>query len=359
MDKIRVGIAGTGYTVGIAGMHLNGYASQRDNCELVALYDVIPGRAAQWAMENSLKNIKICGSFDELLEQVDAVSLCVPNCEHIPLLKKAFASNKHVLCEKPISIDAISAREVVQSEPRDRIHMVGFSYRGIPALRYAKQLIDSNRLGKIFTYRETLGGCRIANPNVKLEWRMQHKMSGTGALADFGCHMIDLCDWLLHDSQGAMCQVNGMCTRSIEQREDIETGKMNPVSNDDSASFTMKLESGTLASFVASRLGVLRHTLEIYSEGGMLLFCDDRPNELEVWFKATDVGYGPDKPEVIRVPQVLITEPWQNAEFAEFIDCIKTGRAPERSLKRGLYIQTLVDAAEKACETGETIAIPN
>ena len=356
MKKLRVGIAGTGYTVGIAAMHVNGYQSQKENCEIVALYDILPGRAAQWAKEKNL-DVKICSSFEELLKEVDVVSLCVPNDQHMPLLQMAFAAGKHVLCEKPISVDAATARPMVAAEPQDKIHMVGFSYRGIPALRYMKRIIDEGRMGKIFTYRETLGGCRIANPGVKLEWRMQEKTSGTGALADFGCHMIDLCDWLLRGTQGAICQVNGMTSRSIVQRQNIETGKMQNVTNDDSASFSMRLESGTLASFMASRLGVARHTLEIYGEGGMMLFRDDKPQEVEVWFKEKDGGYVSSKAELLQVPEELVTIPWSNAEFADFFDCIKTGRRPERSLERGLYIQSLVDAAREACKTGKTVDI--
>ena len=356
MKKLRAGIAGTGYTVGIANMHVTGYASVREECELVAMYDIIPGRAAQWAKEKNL-DVKICESFEELLAEVDVVSLCVPNDQHIPLLLKAYEAGKHVLCEKPISVDADTARAAVASEPEDKIHMVGFSYRGIPALRYMKQLIGEGRMGRIYTYRETLGGCRIANHDVKLEWRMQKKTSGTGALADFGCHMIDMCDWLLRDVEGPICQVNGMYTRSVMQRASIETGEMSDVTNDDSAAFTMKLKNGALASFMASRLGVARHTLEIYGEGGMMLFRDDKPNELEIWFKDLGGAYNGADHQVVQVPQELITEPWQNAEFAALVDCIKTGRKPERSLERGLYIQTIVDAAEKACETGETVVI--
>ncbi len=356
MEKMRVGIVGTGYTVGIANMHVNGWKSVSDDCELVALYDVLPGRAEQWAKEKNL-DVTICQSYEELLDMVDIVSLCVPNDQHIPLLEKAYAAHKHVLLEKPISVDAQTARAAVESEPDDRIHAVGFSYRGIPALRYMKQLIDEGKIGHVYTYRETLGGCRIANHEVKLEWRMQKKTSGTGALADFGCHMIDLCDWLLRDTEGPFVEVNGMYARSVTQRADIETGVMSDVTNDDSASFTMRMQNGCLASFVASRLGVARHTIELYGEGGMMLFRDDKPNELELWLKPLGGAYNPNDKQIVQAPENLVTTPWSNAEFVDFVQNIKTNTKPTRSLKRGWYVQTLVDAAEIACETGKTIEI--
>lgn len=356
MEKIKVGIAGTGYTVGIANSHVNGYRFCAEDCELVALYDIIPGRAAQWAKEKNL-DVKICGSFDELLDCVDAVSITTPNYAHVPLAIRALEKGKHVLCEKPLSTNsALCEQAVSYAKCSDRIKMIGFSYRGIPAVRWMKEQIEAGKLGRIFTWRETLGGCRIANPDVKLEWRMQKDLSGTGALADFGCHMLDLCDWTLHSACGEIKAVQGLLSRSIPERERINGSGFGPVTNDDSAAFNVKFENGALASFVASRLGVRRHTIEVYGEGGMMLFSDDRPEEVEVWFKEKDGGYSGGS-EIIKVPEDMVVKPWFMAETREFIDCIKTGRQPDRSFERALYIQQILDKIVEASETGRTVEL--
>lgn len=356
MEKIKVGIAGTGYTVGIANNHVNGYKACSDECELVALYDIVPGRAAQWASEKGL-DVKICQTFDELLDQVDAVSICTPNYAHVPLVIRALEKSKHVLCEKPLSTDAQNCEEALRyAKSTDRITMIGFSYRGIPAVRWMKQQIDEGKLGHIHTWRETLGGCRIANPDVKLEWRMQKDLSGTGALADFGCHMLDLCDWTLHTVSGNICQVQGMTACTIPERDQIFESNRGLVTNDDSAAFNIRFENGTLASFVASRLGVARHTIEVYGEGGMMLFRDDRPNEVEVWFKPLDGGYS-GKAEIVQVPQEMVVEPWFNAEIKEFLQCIRTGKRPERNFARAMYIQQVLDAILESSKTSRTVEL--
>lgn len=356
MEKIKVGIAGTGYTVGMANAHVNGYQNCREDCELTALYDIVPGRAEQWAREKGL-DVKICGSFDELLDSVEAVSIVTPNYAHVPLVIRALEKGRHVLCEKPLSTSADACMEAVRyGKCTDRIKMIGFSYRGIPAVRWMKQQIDAGRLGRIFTWRETLGGCRIADPQVRLEWRMQKDLSGTGSLADFGCHMLDLCDWTLHGTSGKITAVQGLTSCTVPVRERIFGEGMGNVTNDDNSVFNIKFESGTLASFVASRLGVRRHTIEVYGEGGMMLFRDDKPNEVEVFFKEKNGGYKGDA-EMIQVPEEMRIDPWFNAEIREFIDCIRSGHQPDRNFDRALYIQQILDRILESSETGRTIEL--
>ena len=111
MEKIRVGIVGTGYTVGIAGNHAKGYL-QNPGCVLTAVCDIVPGRAAQWAKEKNLE-VEICSDYDELLEKVDAVSICTPNYAHGELAVRAMEKGKHLLCEKPLSIDSESSVRAV------------------------------------------------------------------------------------------------------------------------------------------------------------------------------------------------------------------------------------------------------
>lgn len=354
--KYRVGIVGCGYTVGIANNHVRGWSRHSDECELVAFYDIVPRRAEEWTKAKGL-NVTICNSFDELIDMCDIVSICTPNYAHVDMVCRALEKGKHVLCEKPLSVDYESCQPaVLLSKSTSLITMVGFSYRGIPALRLMKKYIEDGKMGEIFTWRETLGGCRIANPEVKLEWRMQKDLSGTGALADFGCHMIDLCDWILSGSAGTISSVQGMKNTSIKERTKIFEHGIGCVTNDDSAAFNIQFSKGTIASFVASRLGVKRHTIEVYGEGGMMLFNDEKPNELEVWFKDKNGGYQ-GKSEIIVAPEDLITEPWADEEYGVFLNAIKTGIKPERSIERAAYLQAVLDAIEESTECGETIVL--
>lgn len=85
-----------------------------------------------------------------------------------------------------------------------------------------------------------------------------------------------------------------------------------------------------------------------------MLFRDDRPNELEVWFKEKADGYK-GKPEIVQADEDMIKEPWFYAEIDDFIHCIQSGERPDRNFDRALYIQRLLDKILLACETGKTI----
>jgi predicted dehydrogenase len=100
---------------------------------------------------------------------------------------------------------------------------------------------------------------------------------------------------------------------------------------------------------------VRRHTIEVYGEGGMMLFRDDKPNEVEVWFKEKTGGYTGEA-EIISLPQT-VEEPWFNSEIREFLQCIQTGQQPDRNFDRALYIQTILDQILESCETGCTIKL--
>lgn len=357
MGKIKVGIVGTGYTVGIANAHVRGYLSNPD-ADLVALYDIIPGRAKKWAEERGLNDVKICSTYDELLNEVEAISICTPNYSHVPLVIRGIEHGKHVLCEKPLSISYEEAKKAVMyAKSSNVVNMIGFSYRGIPAIKLMKKFIDDGKMGKIFTYRETLGGNRIANPTgVMLEWRMQEDLSGSGALADFGCHMLDLADYLLRDVEGEIKEISGFTNTFIKERRIIESSEIGQVTNDDSAVFSAKTENGALLSFVASRLGVARHTLEIYGSGGMMLFRDDKPQEVEVMFKDINGGYD-KKPEFIKVPDEYITDPWFNDEINRFIGAIINKERVQPDLERGLYIQHILDKITEASKENKVVTL--
>jgi predicted dehydrogenase len=374
MEKVRIGIIGTGFTIGIAKSHYDGYI-KCENAQVAAVYDILPGRAQAFLDRHKIEGVAVCGSLEELFSMVDAVSLCVPNCFHAELAIKAMEAGKHVLVEKPFSVDAqtgIAAVEAAKAHP-GIVAMTSFNYREQAAVQYMKEIVDSGVLGKIRFVRHHGGGGRIANAEgVYLEWRMRKETSGTGSLADFGAHMLDLSDWMLREQCGQFVSYSAAVTTSIPERYVIDGGDVMggkkgdekaPVTNDDTASFTAVTDKGVLFSFVTSRINLAGADFEIVGENGaisnstkwpqgtigMSLINAPLPGETEVKFGMHPVPI----PEKYRGEGTLGVQHY--GVICEFIDCILHGKKPVRDLERGLFIQREIDLFAQAAQEGRTI----
>ena len=374
MDKVRIGIIGTGFTIGIAKSHYDGYLKCPD-VRVAAFYDILPGRAQAFCERHKIEGVAICQSLEELFAVVDAVSLCVPNSLHAELAVKAIEAGKHVLVEKPFSVNAemgMAALKAAKAHP-SIVAMTSFNYREQAAVQYMKEIVDSGILGKIRFVRHHGGGGRIASAGrVYLEWRMRRETSGTGSLADFGAHMLDLSDWMLGGQCGQFVSYSAMTSTSIPERyvideKDAMGGKKGeekgPVTNDDTAAFSAITDKGVLFSFVTSRINLAGADFEIIGENGavsnstkwpqgtigMSLVNAPLPGETEIKF-----GMHP-----VPIPEKYLGEGTLGVQhygvIREFIDCIREGKKPVRDLERGLFIQREIDLFAKAAEEGRTI----
>lgn len=147
---IRIGIIGTGYTIGIAGNHIKAYQCCSD-AQITAVYDLLEGRAEDYIEKYGLKEAKACKCLDELLESCDAVSICTPNATHVELAVSALKAGCHVLCEKPFAPKPEDCAEAIKyAKLTHKVAMIGLCYRDIPGFAYMKQLLDEGVIGDVY-----------------------------------------------------------------------------------------------------------------------------------------------------------------------------------------------------------------
>lgn len=376
MEQVRIGIIGTGFTIGIAKSHYDGYIKCA-GAKVTAFYDIVPGRAAAFIEKHNIEGVKACDSLEEFLGLVDAVSLCVPNCFHADLAVKMLDAGKHVLVEKPFSTDAAEGEKALAASKAhpELVAMTSFNYREQSAVQYMKEIVDSGVLGQIRFVRHHGGGGRFANAEkVYLEWRLQEKTSGTGSLADFGAHMLDSSEWMLGGQCGQLCAFSAMTTTVIKERYQIDPssvmgekadGEKGAVTNDDAASFSALTDKGVLFTFMTSRVNMAGADFEIIGEYGavsnstkwpkntigMSLINAPLPGETEVKF-----GMHP-----VPIPEKYLGIGTQGVQhygvICEFIDCIQHGKKPVRDFERGMFIQRQIDNFAKAAREGRTVVI--
>lgn len=373
MEQIRVGIIGTGFTVGIANSHFKGYA-QCDKTRVVACYDKVPGRAKLFMERHGIDGVESCDSLEELFSKVDAVSICLPNSEHVPMAIKAMEAGKHVLVEKPFSVNAHEAEkalECAKAHP-ELVAMTVLNFREQPAAMYLKEVVDSGMLGPIRFIKVMYGGGRIGNPNVLLEWRLQHDKSGTGSLGDFGAHMIDVSDWIFRKQCGKFISYTAAVTTNITHRGLVDPASPEGnrlgeekavVTNDDTAQFMAVSESGTMFSYMTSRMNLLGNSIEVVGEKGAFsisnqwgpthvgMLCKDQilPGQSEIVPGMVSVAI-PER--IIEAGDVNVGH---YGVISEFADCILNHKKPVRDFERGLFVQKQLDRFEKAAMKGMTV----
>lgn len=190
--KVRVGVIG----VGIGKSHLKGYSNVAE-AEVVALCDLDETRARQAASEFNLDNAAIYTDHSALLENpdIDAVSVCLPNFLHQPIAVDALDAGKHVICEKPLALNAAQAQEIVDAAARNGKNcMVGQVSRFRQDSQYLKQIIGEKQLGDI--YYAHCGVLRRSGIPGYGGWFTTKSKSGGGPLIDLGVHLLDLTWWL-------------------------------------------------------------------------------------------------------------------------------------------------------------------
>lgn len=139
MNKLKVGVIGTGH---LGKLHIKMFKSI-DNCELVCVYDANPGQAKVVSEEF---NVKSTPSLEDLLREVDAVSIAATTTAHYELAKKCFESGVHIFIEKPITTTIKEAEELVEISEKKNLNLqVGHIERFNPALVSMEKYIDEPR----------------------------------------------------------------------------------------------------------------------------------------------------------------------------------------------------------------------
>lgn len=207
-----------------------------------------------------------------------------PNNLHAEPSIAAAQAGKHVFCEKPLARTAEEAKTMLDAVTKAGVkHMVAFNYRFVPAIRLARNLIESGRLGQIYHFRAVyLQEWIMPHYNQGMIWRLSKEQAGSGALGDLGAHIIDLGRYLV----GEMKSVGALTRTFITERPTAEGGT-GRVDVDDAFVSVVEFENGAIGTLEATRFAAGRknhEVVEINGEKGTIRFNLERMNELEVYW---------------------------------------------------------------------------
>ena len=309
-------------------------------------------------------------------DDVHLVDICTPGDSHAEIAIAALEAGKHVLCEKPLANSVVEAEAMVAAaeaaRSRGQLAMVGFNYRRVPALTFARRLIADGRLGTLRHVRVSYLQDWLVDPDFPLTWRLQREHAGSGALGDLGAHIVDLAQFLAGE---VLVGVSAQMETFVRERPRLDGASSGltasggaargPVTVDDAAVFTGRLASGALATFEATRMATGRKNalrLEINGESGSLAFDLEPLNELSFHDHR-------EPAETAGFRRILVTEPdhpyldawWPPGhglgyehtfvhQARDLVHAIASGAAPSPSFADGLQVQRVLAAVEESAE---------
>ena len=191
-DKIRAAIIGLGWP---GNEHLKGYNACA-HTEVVAICDwdepLLHRIGDQYGIQRRFADYKEMIACND----IDAVSIAVPNYEHALLTIDCLEAGKHVLCEKPPAMNAQEAeRMAAAARASGRVLMYALVMRFGAEVRYVKALVEAGELGEIYLGKAGYTR-RRGIPRGKENWFIDRQRAGGGALIDIGLHALD-CVWYL------------------------------------------------------------------------------------------------------------------------------------------------------------------
>src|SRR6185437_4389027 len=359
LPELRVALLGQGF---MGKAHSNAY------CQVEHFYDspyrirrrVLCGRdqaslaamADRWGWEETSTDWR------SVIERsdIDAVDVSLPNYLHAEVSIAAAQAGKIVLCEKPLALSLAEATAMVEAARGVRT-LVWFNYRRVPAIAYARQLIDEGRLGTVYhydaAYRQQWG------PDTSRDgtWKMDRAKAGSGVADDLLTHLLDTAIYLNGPVQDGIAT-----TRTFIPNRPI----------DDAFLAMLRFANGSVGTFEATRFAIgckNSNSFQMHGSGGMLRFDLERLNHLQFLDASNPlVEQGPRDLLVTDMKHPIFPHFWKPghiigyehtfiAALGEFLDAIARDAGFHPDFADALEVQRVLDALQRSVESRQWTAV--
>jgi len=288
MDKpLRVAIAGAGF---VGGLHAR--AARLAGARLVGVSASTPQRAEQAARELDAERAFDTSEALAQADDVDVVHVCTPNHLHEPLAAAALAAGKHVICEKPLALDAAAAQRLVDAAAASgRQAAVPFVYRYYPTVHEARERVRAGETGPL----RLLHGTYLQDWLTSAEddnWRVDPALGGASrTFADIGSHWCDLAEFV---SGHRITRLSARTLTAVPERRHAAgqrafaggggEGEMHAVETEDAAVVQFETDQGALGTTVVSQISTGRkNRLWLEVDGAEASLAFDQEDAESLW----------------------------------------------------------------------------
>ncbi|MEE0883840.1 MAG: Gfo/Idh/MocA family oxidoreductase [Faecalimonas sp.] len=340
---VKLGIIGVGR---ISNVHIAGI-KEAGTAQITAICDVDEEKLKTAGEQLGIPEEYRFKDYHDLINcpEVEAVEICTPNYLHVPMAIDVVKAGKPVEVEKPLGISSNEGIPELMAaiEEKKVPNMMCFSYRFMPAVRYAKHLIEEGKLGKIINVNIEYLQSGVFIPNRRLEWRFVKEYAGSGALADLGVHLIDMTRFLV----GEFKSICALKSTVVDKRMKLDSDEYAPVEVDDITSFVAKMENDAIANFLVTKCAIGEDNTiiyEIYGTDGVLKFNLNKPEELTLCVGEIDR-------ETKSIHTVVVPQAYHLGQEECFINAVMGKEQPYfPSVAEGAKSQKVVDAALKSAD---------
>lgn len=317
---LRAAVIGCG---AIAGNHVAAYRDAA-GVDVVACFDIDDRRVREFAADHDIAFA--ASSLDELFDYgVDLISVCTPHPTHEAVVVAAAKRGVHVLCEKPIAIDAPAAERMV-SACNDAEVVFGsvFQRRLWPAAQRIRRAIDDGTVGDPILARAEVLLHREPSYYTAAPWRGKWETDGGGVLMTQAIHYVDLLQWYLGEVDWVMTTAD-----TFKHGEYIEV--------EDTLAATLRFTSGAIAQFTASTAlaPALGQRIAITGSTGATVGLLEYPEGAEavndVWAVPEQHSFDGPREVLDDVPLDRINAslaPFHAAQIADFVVAVRSGTTP-------------------------------
>ena len=331
--RVRIGIIGT-YRAKVFIKPIE----NRDDAVIAAVCGRTIESARQTAQEFSIG--AYYDSYERMIDNADLDALIVgaPDELHFPMTLAGLRAGLHVLCEKPLAMNAADAEHMLAAARAAKVkHMTHFNVSNFPQIRFVGRLLAEERIGSWHDFHIHWISDKFLVGKPK-EWRLDSTRSN-GVLGDFGSHVF----YLIETHLSPVVSISA----SFMARPVAGPGEI----PNESLAAQLKLANGAHGSMLLTKLANVEMEIgvDVYGEGGALSV------RLNKTAKEIFLSEGKDKDlHALTIPDDLIDPP----DIVNlFVTSIRENREFTPTFADGVRIQKLMDAAIESNKTGRTVAV--
>lgn len=338
-DKLNIAVIGCGYW----GPNLiRNFSALPESCNVKMVCDMKHERLIH--MQRLYPGVETSTNFDDVINhpEIDAVAIATPIKTHYELARRCLLAGKHAFIEKPLAASSSQCRELIEiAQQQNLTLMVGHTFIYTPAVRYAREIVESGELGEIYYICSSRLNLGLVQKDINVAW-------------DLAPHDLSIILFILNESPISVnCQ--GKCHL--------------PNGQETVTSMSLDFPNRTFATIQSSWLdpNKIRH-MTIVGSKRMLVYDDTEPLEkIRIYDKRVEAPphydtyaefqfsyhYGD-----IKVPYIRQVEPLK-VECQHFLQCIETGDRPDSCGEEGLRVVQILEAASQSLRTdGGRVPIP-